>query len=120
MKKLIYAVLLMSFGVHTVQAASAEAYVIAVEKINEQYKKDTRVFFSTLDPMQRGFTAAQQVQFCAIVTRYADDLYVTADKNRSVLDRQYAGITKQDVNQQVLNSKEMQMLKQYNVQCDWK
>ncbi|RLL39565.1 hypothetical protein D9K79_14970 [Acinetobacter cumulans] len=117
MKKIVAlaCVVLGSFSV--VQAASVEQYVMAVEKINENYKKDTRNFFVTLDPMQRGFSVAQQEKFCGIVAQYAQDLYATADKNRSALDPKYANLTKQDVNQQVLSAKEMQMLKQYNVQC---
>ena len=116
MKKIVALACVVLGGFSVVQAASVEQYVIAVEKINENYKKDTRDFFVTLDPMQRGFTAAQQEKFCGIVAQYAQDLYVAADKNRSALGK-YSTLTKQDVNQQVLNAKEMQMLKQYNVQC---
>ena len=39
------------------------------------------------------------------------------DENRDFLDRQYRNMTKQDVIQQVLSSREMQLLKKYNVQC---
>ncbi|RKG29460.1 hypothetical protein [Acinetobacter tianfuensis] len=120
MKRLICVFLTVAFGVQAAVAASAQDYVRAVEKINDQYKKDTRDFFNTLDPMQRGFNAQQQQRFCAIVTKYADDLYAAADQNRTVIDRQYAGITKEDVKKQVLDAREMQMLKPYNVQCDWK
>lgn len=108
--------LLLQLG-QPVQAASAEQYVLAVDKINEGYKESTRNFLNTLDPMQRGFTAAQQADFCKILGKYADDLYAAADTNRAYLDKQFANITKKDVIAQVLSSKEMQMLKRYDVQC---
>lgn len=118
MKKFIFAVFALGFGAQPVLAAGAEQYVLAVEQISSNYKKDTRDFFKTLNPMQQGFSSEQQVKFCGIVGKYADNLYQAADENRAYLDRQYAGITKQDVIKQVMSSKEMQMLKKYNVQCD--
>lgn len=42
------------------------------------------------------------------------------EKNRSSLPQQYASMTKQDLIKQVVESKEMQMLAKYNVQCDFK
>ncbi len=118
MKRFIFAVFALGLGVQLASAASAEQYVLAVQQINESYKKDTRDFFNTLNPMQQGFSGAQQAKFCRIVSQYADNLYQAAHENRAYLDRQYAGITKQDVIKQVMSSKEMQMLKKYNVQCD--
>lgn len=118
MKRFIFAVFALGFGAQLASAASAEQYVLAVQQINESYKKDTRDFFNTLNPMQQGFSSVQQAKFCGIVSQYADNLYQAANENRAYLDRQYAGITKQDVIKQVMSSKEMQMLKKYNVQCD--
>lgn len=120
MKKMIFAVLAWGMALQAVNAASAEQYVQAVERINDRYKQDTRTFLSTLDPMQRGFTPEQQAGFCKILNKYADDLYAAADANRAYLDRQYANISKKDVIAQVVDSKEMRMLKPYNVQCDLK
>lgn len=100
-----------------VHAASAEQYVLAVEKINENYKQDTRTFLNTLNPMQRGFSAEQQADYCKILGKYADDLYSAADENRAFIDSEYRNMNKQDVVQQVMASKEMQLLKKYNVQC---
>lgn len=117
MKKILLAVLIAGLGLQTVQAASAEQYVLAVGKINAEYKQNMRNFFNTLDPMQRGFSTAQQTVFCKILGKYADDLYQAADENRAYLDRQYVNISKKDVILQVMSSKEMQMLKPYNVQC---
>ncbi len=118
MKKIIFALFALGISLQSVQAASAEQYVQAVEKINENYQQDTRNFLKMLDPMQRGFTAAQQAGFCQILGKYANDLYQAADVNRVYLDKQYANITKKEVIAQVLSSKEMQMLKRYNVQCN--
>lgn len=98
--------------------ASVEDYVIAVDKINQTYKTDMRQFFGQLSPQQTSFTADQQVRYCSIVGRYVNQLYTAADKNRSSLDAQYRNLNKQDVIQQVMSSKEMMILKKYNVQCN--
>lgn len=98
--------------------ASVEDYVVTVDKINRNYKADIRQFFSQLNPQQTSFTAEQQMQYCGIMGRYVDQLYIAADKNRSSLDAQYRNLTKQDVIQQVMSSKEMMILKKYNVQCN--
>lgn len=117
MKKVILAFCLMGVVMQGVFAASAEQYVLSVNDINEKYKKDVRAFLGNLDPQQSGFTVSQQAQFCGIVGTYVNDLYRAADENRDFLDRQYRNMTKQDVIQQVLSSREMQLLKKYNVQC---
>ena len=119
MKKMIVAFFMAGLGLQAVQAASAEQYVLAVSKINDRYQQDTRNFFNTLDPMQRGFNAEQQKTFCGILAKHADDLYQAADANRAYLDKKYVNLTKKDVVAQVLSSKEMQILKNSNVQCDF-
>lgn len=121
MKKIIWVGIVLGLvaAQHAV-AGSAVDYVIAVENINEQYKKDSRQFFASLNPQQSGFTAQQQAQFCQILWKYANGLYAAADENRAFLDREYRQISKVQVIDQVLMSKEMQMLKKYNVQCDLK
>ena len=98
--------------------ASVEDYVVAVDKINRTYKADIRQFFGQLNPQQTSFTVEQQTRYCGIVGRYVDQLYTAADKNRSSLDAQYRNLTKRDVIQQVMSSKEMMILKKYNVQCN--
>ena len=100
--------------------ASVEQYVAAVEKISNQYKQETRNFFSGLDARQSNFTAQQQVQFCGIVGDYVERLYQAVDQNRGALDRQFRQMTKQDVIDQVMSSKEMLIMKKYNVQCELK
>ncbi|UUS59683.1 MULTISPECIES: hypothetical protein [unclassified Acinetobacter] len=116
MKNMILAACLLGLATN-IAAASAEQYVIAVNDINEKYKTDVRQFFSQLDPQQQGFKADQQVKYCGIVQTYVNDLYRAADENRAFLDREYRNMNKQDVIQQVIASKEMQLLKKYNVQC---
>ncbi|TCB75608.1 hypothetical protein [Acinetobacter sp. ANC 4173] len=98
--------------------ASVEDYVVTVDKINRNYKADIRQFFSQLNPQQTSFTAEQQTRYCGIMGRYVEQLYIAADKNRSSLDAQYRNLTKQDVIQQVMSSKEMMILRKYNVQCN--
>lgn len=119
MKKLWMGILLWG-SLSVVQAASVEQYVLAVEQINQSYKQQTRQFLKGLNPQQSGFSPAQQQQFCGIVSRYVDRLYQAADENRAYLDRRYQNINKQDVIQQVSTSKEMQLLKKYQVNCDLK
>ena len=49
---------------------------------------------------------------------YVDDFYQLTNKNRDSLPFSYANMTKQDVINKVKQSKEMQILKDYNIQCD--
>ena len=116
MKKIILAILFLATA-SNLYAASAEQYVLAVDDINAQYKSNTRQFFMGLNPQQQGFTASQQSQYCGIVQTYVNDLYRAADENRAFIDKEYRNINKQDVIQQVMAAKEMQLLKKYNVQC---
>lgn len=104
----------------SVALASVEQYVAAVDKISEQYKQESRNFFNGLDAQQSSFTSLQQAQFCRIVGNYIERLYQAADQNRASLDRQFRQMTKQDVIHQVMLSKEMLILKKYNVRCDFK
>ena len=116
MKKILLGICLLGWN-YAVFAASAVEYVDAVERINTDYKKESRQFLGGLNPQQQGFSAAQNSHFCSIVQRYADRLYQTADQNRAYLDRQFQKITKQDVIIEVKSSKEMQLLKRYQVDC---
>lgn len=120
MKKILFFGFLMGCATSNVALASVEQYVTSVEKISEQYKQETRIFFNSLDAQQTSFTSQQQVQFCGIVSNYVEQLYQAADRNRDALDRQFRQMTKQDVIHQVMLSKEMLILKRYNVQCDLK
>ncbi|WP_407303797.1 hypothetical protein [Acinetobacter sp.] len=121
MKKILLSCLLMGCGtISNVALASIEQYVLSVEKISEKYRQDTRNFFSSLDAQQTSFTPQQHVQFCGIVANYVEQLYQAADRNRDSLARQFRQMTKQDVIHQVMASKEMLILKKYNIQCDLK
>lgn len=120
MKKILFSCFLIGCTASSVVLAGVEQYVLSVEKISEQYKQDTRNFFSSLDAQQTSFTPQQHVQFCGIVGNYVEQLYQAADRNRDSLDRKFRQITKQDVIHQVMLSKEMLVLKKYNIQCDLK
>ncbi len=110
----------MGCATSNVALASVEQYVAAVDQISEQYKQETRNFFSSLDAQQTRFTSQQQAKFCGIVGNYVDRLYQAADQNRESLDRQFRHMTRQDVINKVMSSKEMLILKKYNIQCDLK
>lgn len=120
MKKILCALLGLGCFVSAHTSASVEQYVASVEKISQLYKQETRSFFNRLDTQQTRFSTQQQLEFCGIVRNYVDQLYRAADQNRASLDLKFRQITKQDVIQQVMSSKEMLILKKYNIQCDLK
>lgn len=99
-------------------AASVEQYMQSVEKISTQYKEDMRSFLRSLDPQTTSFNLEQQMKFCAIMNQYVQDSYEAIERNRSALTGRYASLTKRDMIQQVNDSKEIQLLKKYNIQCD--
>ena len=101
-------------------AASVEQYINSVDKIRGVYAQDIRSFLRSLDPQISQFTPEQQAKYCQINQRYIQDMSVAIEQNRSSLPPQYASMTKQDLIKQVVESKEMQMLAKYNVQCDFK
>ena len=119
MKKMFGFILAMSV-IGTSSAASVEQYVRSVEKITATYAQDIRGFLRRLDPQLTQFSPDQKAKYCAITNQYVQDLSQAIEKNRSHLTGQYARMTKQDVIQQVTESKEMKMLQKYNIQCDFK
>ena len=120
MKKILFCLLVLGCSASGSVFASVEQYVAAVEKISNQYKQETRNFFSGLDARQSNFTPQQQVQFCGIVGDYVERLYQAEEKKKEKLERQIRQMTKQDVIDQVMSSKAILILKNYNVQCDLK
>lgn len=120
MKKILFSLILLGCAGSNVAVASVEQYVAAVDQISEQYKQESRNFFSSLNAQQTSFTPQQQTQYCAIVGSYIDRLYQAADQNREALDRQFRQMTRQDVINKVMSSKEMLILRKYNIQCDLK
>lgn len=119
MKKIVSFIFAIGF-MGTSSAASVEQYVSSVEKISAAYTQDMRGFLRGLDPQISQFSPEQQTKFCGIVNQYVQDLSQAIETNRSHLTGQYATMTKQDVINQVTESKEMQMLKKYNIQCNLK
>ena len=119
MKKFVF-IILMTGGMGNSFAASIEQYVNAVHKIRGTYAQDLRGFLRSLDPQLTQFSPEQQAKYCGINQRYIQDMSGAIEQNRSSLPPQYASMTKQDLIKQVVESKEMQMLAKYNVQCDFK
>lgn len=119
MKKILVLIFALS-TVGTSSAASVEQYVNAVDKIRSTYAQDVRGFLRGLNPQLTQFTPEQQAKYCQINQRYIQDMSDAIEHNRSSLPPQYANMTKQDLIKQVAESKEMQMLAKYNVQCDFK
>ena len=119
MKKILLALSLLMTA-NSVFSAVSEQYVRDVERISSQYSADMKFFLRSLDPKISQFNEKQQSQFCAIVKKYVDDMYSTTDKNRQYLPLSEQSMTKQTVIDKVMQSREMQLLKQYNIQCDLK
>ena len=119
MKKiLVFIFAISSVGISS--AASIEQYANSVDKIRGAYAQDIRSFLRSLNPQTSQFTPEQQAKYCQINQRYIQDMSDAIEQNRSSLPAQYASMTKQDLIKQVVESKEMQMLAKYNVQCDFK
>ena len=100
-------------------ADSTERYARQVEKISTQYNVQMKSFLRSLNPQITQFDAQQKAQYCLIVKTYVDDMYKATDENRSSLPPSYMSLTKQDVINKVNSSPEMQILKKYNIQCDF-
>ena len=119
MKKiLVFIFAISSVGISS--AASIEQYANSVDKIRNVYAQDIRSFLRSLNPQISQFTPEQQAKYCQINQRYIQDMSDAIEQNRSSLPQQYASMTKQDLIKQVIESKEMQMLEKYNIQCDFK
>lgn len=119
MKKILVLMVALS-TVGASSAASVEQYVNAVDKIRRSYAQDIRGFLRSLNPQTTQFTPEQQAKYCQINQRYIQDMSDAIEHHRSSLPPQYASMTKQDLIKQVAESKEMQMLAKYHVQCDFK
>ncbi len=106
------------WGMSAAHAASVKDYAQAVEKISYEYHQQSREFLRSLNPQQQSLTAAQQLEFCHIVGRYVDQLYLATDKNREVLDFQMQKMTRQEIVDQVKSSNMMQLLASKNINCN--
>lgn len=118
MNKTLIALGLFLFVNSTTVLASTDRYVSDVEKISDQYSLDMKFFLRSLDPKTTQFNVQQQTQFCGIVKKYVDDMYLTTDQNRSSLPPSAQSITKQSIIDKVMTSPEMQLLQKYNIQCN--
>lgn len=118
MKKLILSTLILCVSFQIYAQPVPVKFAADLDQISTQYSKDMHHFLSTLTPTTVQFNLQQQAQYCAIVATYVDDFYALTDKNRASLPLSYANVTKQDVIVRVKQSKEMQILEKYNIQCD--
>lgn len=118
MKNKILAGLLITFCTSSFAQQIPEKYARDLDKITQQYSQDMRDFLKSLSPTTVQFDSQQKNKYCSIVATYVDDFYQLTNKNRDSLPFSYANMTKQDVINKVKQSKEMQILKDYNIQCD--
>ena len=95
-------------------------YVRDIEQISTRYNADMKFFLRSLDPKISQFNQAQQAQFCGILKQYVDDMYKTTDQHRKYLPLSSQSVTKQTIIDKVMVSPEMQILKKYNIQCEFK
>lgn len=93
-------------------------YVKDIQTVSDQYSTDMKSFLKSLDPNTTQFSPEQEQKFCAILQRYADHFHQVNEKHRKNLPLSYNVMSKKEIVAQVVNSKEMQMLKQYGVQCN--
>lgn len=120
MKKTILSVMLMLITSHVFANQVPIRYVKDIQKISDQYSLEMKSFLKSLDPSITQFKPEQKQQFCTILQRYADSFYVTTDRNRAELPLSYSKLTKQDIINKVLMSKEMEILSGYGIQCELK
>lgn len=118
MKNKILALLLITFSTPLFAQQIPEKFARDLDKVTQQYSQDMRDFLKSLPPTTVQFDAQQKAKYCSIVASYVDNFYQLTDKNRDSLPFSYANMTKQDVIAKVQQSKEMQILKSYNIQCD--
>lgn len=118
MKKIVLMGLIFWVSASSMAQQVPEKYVKEMDKISSQYNNDMKYFLRSLDSQTTSFNPQQKDQFCGIVTRYIHDFYQATDRNRSALPSSYAKMTKQDVVEKVMQSKEMLLIKKYNIQCD--
>lgn len=118
MKKLAFSIVMLCFTAQVFAQDVPEKFARDLDKISTQYSADMRQFLRSLPASTHQFNPQQKNQYCSIVATYVDDFYQLTTKNRDSLPFSYANMTKQDVIDKVKQSKEMQILKDYNIQCD--
>lgn len=119
MKKIILALYFLVNSFSAIAQNLPEKYVRDVEAISNRYSNDMRQFLRSLPNSTVQFSPQQKNQYCFIVTTYVDDFYNLINQNRSNLPFSYANMHKQDVIALVIKSKEMRLVRKYNIECDW-
>lgn len=119
MRKSIVLGMVISLSQLSLAQTIPDRYVKELDQVSSQYSQDMRLFLKTLPLDTTQFNANQTQQYCSIVGRYVDQFYALTQKYRHDLPYAYANMNKQDVIMKVKQSKEMQILKQYNIQCQF-
>ena len=96
-----------------------ENYVRDIDRASSKYNMEMKQFLRGLNPHITQFNPQQKQQFCGIVNSYVNQFYAVTDVHRSALPLSYRKMTKQDVIEQVMQSKEMKILSRYNIQCEF-
>lgn len=97
--------------------ANVERYVIATQKVNQDYNAEMREFYRGLNPFLTEFNTQEKNQFCKIHQRYVDEMYRAIDKNRAALGIKV--VTRQDVIDEQ-KGKMSVLVQKYNLTCDLK
>lgn len=118
MKKIVLMSVVLWMSATSMAQQVSERYLKEIDNISTQYNTDMKYFLRTLDSHTTSFNPQQKAQFCGIVSRYVNAFYQATDKNRSSLPVSYAQMSKQDVIDKVMQSKEMRLISKYNIQCD--
>ncbi|WP_179998314.1 hypothetical protein [Acinetobacter sp. YH12239] len=113
---------MMLFGVGVLTHAETlpVKFTQEIEVVSQKYNADMRHFLKTLAPNTTHFSVDQTQRYCVIVGTYVDGFYQVVDKYRKDLPFSYSRMNKQDVVVKVKQSKEMQILQRYNIQCELK
>lgn len=118
MNKMLFTLCLW-MGACSVQGQSiSTAYLIKIDQVSNQYNQQMKAFLRSLDPQTTAFSATQKQQFCGIVAQYVDGFYQATTTYRAELPPSYAQMSKADVVDKVMQSKEMQLLEKYHLKCD--
>lgn len=118
MKKNICFLILLMIGSHVMANEIPARYVKEIQKISDQYGLEMKRFLRALDPNIERFDPHQEQEFCMILQRYADNFHQTNEQYRKNLPLSYTALSKKEIVNQVKNSKEMQLLNHYDIECN--
>ena len=119
MKKLILILLCSSAAIHAFAQQSPEKTAQELENVSQKYNLDMRHFLRSLPLSTTQFNEQQKQTYCGIVNNYVNNFYSVVDRNRASMPLSYASMTKRDIISKVEQSTEMQLLKKYNIRCNY-